>query len=190
MNRNHLTRAAAMVAATLAGLALVLVCLQTASAQAPAAGLSEPAAGQVWFVSTFPGDGLVGYWKFDQVFDSKTFNATPITVHTVLSGGSQITTSVPTTVTVPDFGALKLDGVNGAAVVTNSPGLDVSSGSFSLAVWARRASTGSYDAIYDTGTEANKWWIFIADSSKSNRFGFGVRGLPEVYSTRSITDTN
>ncbi len=58
--------------------------------------------------------------------------------------------------------------------------------------WVRRATTGTYNAIYDSGAQANKWWIFIADGTvgKDNKLGFGKRGIAEVYSTQSITDTN
>jgi predicted outer membrane repeat protein len=192
MNQNKSARARAVATATLAGLALFFICLRTVSAQAPQSGPTDTAAAQVWHVDNSPGEGLVGYWKFDQVFDGVTFNSVLLSNKSQLSAGSAITSAVATSVTVADTGALQLDGVNGMAVVSDAVQLDVPTNSFSVAAWARRGTTGTYDAIFDSGSETNKWWIFIADNSgtKANRFGFGVRGISETYSTRSITDTN
>ncbi len=190
MNHAQGVRWAALAAATLTGLGLFGLCLGTVQAQAAPATVASPSASQIWHVAATPGEGLAGYWKFDQVFDGVTFNSALLTNTTTLQNGAFITSAVPPTVTVPDFGAVQLNGVSHNAVVSDAAQLDVSPGSFSVAAWVRRATTGTYDAIYDSGSEANKWWVFIADSSKANRFGFGMRGITETYSTRSITDTN
>jgi len=188
MRPSRLARFVALAAAGLTGLGLCLTCLGTAQAgAAPAAG---PAAGQTWFVDNTPGEGLVGYWKFDQFSGSTTLNSAFLSDPTNLTSGASITTSVPVSVSIPNFGSVQLDGVNDAVVANDVPSLDVAPSTFSVAAWVRRTSTGAYHAIYDSGTETNKWWVFIADASKSNRFGFGVRGGAEVYSTRGITDTN
>jgi predicted outer membrane repeat protein len=181
-------RSVGLAGGILLGLSLALAVLGSASASAPAA----PAVGLIFRVNNALDDGLVGYWKFDQVSGTATINSAPLAFLTTLSNGASITTDVAPVVRIPDFGALHLDGVNHLAQVADDPALDVAPGSFSVAAWVRRATVNNYDAIYDSGTETNKWWVFIADGSagKVNRFGFGVRGLSEVYSTRSITDTN
>ncbi len=191
MNHNRWTRVASVAAATISGLGLLFLCLGTVTAQAPLAASSNAANAQMWHVAALPGEGLVGYWKFDQVWDGVTFNSAMLTNHSQLASGSFITTAVPPSVTVADAGALDLDGVSGMAVVSDAAQLDASPGSFSVAAWVRRATVNTYDAIYDSGTETGKWWIFISDGpGKGNRFGFGVRGVTEVYSTRSIAGTN
>ena len=191
MTHNKLARSLAVAAATLAGLGLLVLGFHTVSAQTPFAPPAGPAAAQTWHVNNTPGDGLVGYWKFDQVFDGASYNSALLSNTSVLSGGVSISTTVPPTVTAPDPGSLQLDGVNGLAVISDAASLDVAPSAFSLAAWVRRAAPGVYNAIYDSGTQSNKWWVFIADGSagKNNRFGFGVRGITETYSTRAITDT-
>src|ERR1700733_2128577 len=113
MGSNRLARLAALAAASLAGLGLCLWCLVGA---AQAHGPAGPAAATTWFVDNTPGDGLAGYWKFDQVFDGSTLNSVTLTDTTVLTNGAGITTSLATSVTIPNFGSLLLDGVNDAAV--------------------------------------------------------------------------
>src|SRR5947209_8008627 len=56
----------------------------------------------------------------------------------------------------------------------------------SVAAWVRRTITGTYDTIYDSGANNNKWWVFIADN---NKLGLGKRNVQEFYSTGVITDT-
>jgi len=61
MSPNRLERLAALATAGLIGLGLCLWCLGSAQAQ----GLASPAVSTTWFVANSPGEGLVGYWKFD-----------------------------------------------------------------------------------------------------------------------------
>src|SRR5713101_8784634 len=110
MHPNRLARLAAVAAAGLTGLGLCWWCLGSAQAQGSAAPPAGPAAGQTWFVDNTPGEGLVGYWKFDQVFDGNTFNSAFLSEVTTLNSGASITASVPTTVSIPNFGSLLLDG--------------------------------------------------------------------------------
>ncbi|MEP7356571.1 MAG: LamG domain-containing protein [Anaerolineales bacterium] len=201
MSLKRLARGAWLGVALALGLGLFFGCLQTVSAQEPAApgraparahslAASGPAGTATWFVDNSPGEGLVGYWKFDEISGTRTLNSAALTNPTTLANGAGITTVIPATLTVPNFDSLLLDGVNDHAVVSDTAALDVAPTAFSLAVWARRTTANTYDAIYDSGSQPNKWWVFIADSSKGNKFGFGQRGVAEVYSQRAITDTN
>jgi hypothetical protein len=180
-------RSAALAAATLLGLALLALCWQAAAAQAPAAP-----AGATWFVNNTPGDGLVGYWKFDQVTNTTTVNSALLTNAASLSNGATISFTNLPPLTIPNLRKLVLNGVNQFLQVPDAAQLDMAPDHFSLAVWARRTTTGTYDTLYDSGTEAGKWWVFIADGSagKLNHFGFGKRGAYERYSTAAITDAN
>src|SRR5262249_35640553 len=129
-------------------------------------------------------------WKLDQVFDHATYNSALISNSAVLSGGTSISITVPPTVTIPDIGALDLDGVNGTVVISDAAELDIPPTAFSLAVWVRRTntSTATFNAIYDSGTNTKKWWVFISDTSQGNKFGFGQRTVIDTFSTRAIND--
>ena len=184
---NGWQRSFALVTSIVLGLVMLLLCWQGAAAQAPAAP-----AGTVWFVNNQPGEGLAGYWKFDQVTNTTTVNSALLTNVATLANGASLSFTLLPPLGIPNLRKLSLNGTNQFLTVPDDPALDVAPDNFSLAVWARRTTTGTYDAIYDSGTETNKWWVFIADGSgiKANHFGFGVRGMTEVYSTASITDTN
>ena len=86
---------------------------------------------------------------------------------------------------IPNLRKLSLNGMNQYVAVPDDPALDVAPDHFSLTAWVRRTGTDKYDAIYDSGTQTGKWWVFIADASggKFDHFGFGKRGSYEVYST-------
>ncbi len=187
MTDNLWARGRAVAAATLSGLGLFFLCLGTVAAQGPAAAPVAPAAGQIWHVAAGTVEGLVGYWKLEQVFDGKTINSAQLSNQSVLSSGTSISSSVPPSVTVPDPGSLQLNGVNGLVVVSDSTQLDVAPAAFSVAAWVKRAANGAYHTIYDSGTETNKWWFFIG---ANNKIGFANRDVaPEFYSTASITDS-
>ena len=177
MSSNKLARGAWLLAAAAAGLGLALVCLDAVAAQAapPPPAAPSGSGDSIWFVDNSPGEGLVGYWKFDEVSGTHTLNSAALTNQTDLQNGASITESFPTTITVPDFDSVRLDGVNDHVTVSDTAQLDVAPNAFSLAVWAKRTTLGNYVAIYDSGTQPNKWWVFITDSGKGNKFGFGVR---------------
>ncbi|MEP7355812.1 MAG: LamG domain-containing protein, partial [Anaerolineales bacterium] len=195
-------RAAALAAAVGLGLALLALCWRGVAAQAPAAAQAAGAiqasaavqapAGAVWFVNNQPGEGLAGYWKFDQVTNTTTVNSIRLDQAATLFNGATISFALKPPLGIPNFDKLALDGVSQYAQVAADPALDVGASHFSLAVWARRTGTNNYDAIYDSGTQLGKWWVFIADGSagKLNRFGFGKRGSYELYSNHTITDTD
>jgi hypothetical protein len=188
MRSSKLVRGLWAVAAVAAGLALAALGLEAARAQAAPAdpGGSGPST---WYVDNSPGEGLVGYWKFDEISNTHTLNSAALANQTDLRNGAAITDDVPPAMSVPDFDSLLLDGANDHATISDTAALNVAPEAFSLAVWARRATTGTYDAVYDSGAQTNKWWVFIADGGKGNKFGFGVRDIAEFYSTRAITDT-
>jgi predicted outer membrane repeat protein len=193
MDRNRWGRTLAVAGSLLGGLATFFLCLGIVSAQAPDARPSAPAAGQTWFVAHTPGEGLVGYWKFDQVFDHKVFNSASAAIQTILTGGSSITTGVPLPFTqfgtFPDFGALELDGVNGEAVVTDNAALDVATNSFSVAAWVRRVYTGTHtaDLIYDSGTQTNHWYFGFLSNDKLT---FTTNGAVDYSSSFTVSDSN
>src|SRR5205085_10698085 len=113
--------------AVVGGLGLVLICLDAVAAHA------APAAPSTWFVDNSPGEGLVGYWKFDQVAVSRTLNYALLTNQADLQNGATITEAVPPTITVPDFDSLLLDGVNDHVTVSDTAALNVSPSAFSVA---------------------------------------------------------
>ncbi len=185
-----ITKRLAWVAASVAaGLGLVMICLDAVSAQVEDAG-ALPAALAVpatWFVDNSPGEGLVGYWKFDQVAVSRTLNSALLTNQTDLQNGATITESVPPSITVPNFSSLLLAGVNDRVTVSDTAALNVSPTSFSVAAWVRRSISGTADLIYDSGTQANHWYFgFLAD----NKLTFTTNGAVDYRSTHVVTDSN
>ena len=198
MDHKQWARASGLAVATLTGLVLALACLRVAAAQA--AGTGAPAAAQTWFVKSGTVEGLVGYWKLDQVFDQKTFNATPLTFQSILTGGASITIGVPNSLSVlggfPDFGALELNGVNGSVVVSDNLGLDVAPNSFTIAAWVRRVFTGTStaDLIYDSGTQTGHWYFgFLGAASgaaSQDHLALTVNGVKDYTSTLTVTDSN
>jgi hypothetical protein len=138
-------------------------------------------------VDNSPGEGLVGYWKFDQISGTRTLNSALLTNNTTLSNGASLANSVPAAMDIPDFSSLLLDGVNDAVVVDDAAQLDVSTTSFSVAAWVRRSSAGTSDTIYDSGTQANHWFFgFLAN----NKLTFTTNGAVDYSSTFTVTDTN
>ncbi len=189
MNRNRLARAMAANAAVLSGLALFFACLRAVSAQAQAAGITDQAVAQIWHVDNNPGEGLVGYWKFDQVSGTTTLNSAALNNPTTLVNGASLTTGVPASVTVPDFDALRLDGVNDAAQVADAAALDVPANAFSVAAWVRRVVTSTHtaDLIYDSGTQTGHWFFgFLAN----DKLSFTTNGLVDYSSPLTVTDSN
>ncbi len=157
----------------------------------PWAHASAAPTATIIFVNVIVNDGLVAHWKFDENGAVTALDFLKANPAALQDTASMSNASLPT-LTVPDPGSLALDGINDYAQI-NAPTSALSlTTSFTVAAWVRRATTGTYDAIYDSGTQANKWWIFIADGSagKVNHLGFGERGVAEVYSTASIVDTN
>ena len=106
MTHNHSVRGLAVAAATFTGLGLFFLCLSTVSAQGPGGAAAKPASGQTWHVAAGTVEGLVGYWKLDQVFDGKTIKSAQLSNQGVLSGGTSISSTVPPSVTVPDPGSV------------------------------------------------------------------------------------
>src|SRR5258708_26603964 len=91
-------RCLGLLSASLLGLALFLACWQSTAAQS-AVGISAPGAARpvavantIWHVNLFPGEGLMGYWKFDQVSGTATLNSARLGNATTLSTGASITT--------------------------------------------------------------------------------------------------
>ena len=189
------TRCLGLLSAGLLGLALFLACWQGAAAQA-AAEISPPgrarpaaAASVIWHVNLFPGEGLVGYWKFDQVSGTTTLNSARLGNATTLSTGASITTTfLAAAVTLPNFGALDVNGLSTAAVlVVNDAVLNVPTTTFSIAAWVRRRSTGTGDTIYDSGTQTNHWFFgLLAD----NRLTLSTNLAADYRSSFVITDTS
>ena len=189
-------RCLGLLSASLLGLALFFACWQGAAAQSPV-GISAPggarpaaAASTIWHVNLFPGEGLVGYWKFDQVSGTTTLNSARLGNAATLSTGASLTTAVlPPAVTLPNFGALDVNGSLPAAavLVVNDSVLNVPTTTFSLAAWVRRRSTGTGDTIYDSGTQTNHWFFgLLAD----NTLAFTTNLAADYRSTFVITDTN
>ncbi len=180
-------RGLSLAASTLLGLSLVFVCLRaaSASAQTPAA----PAADLIFRVNNNFKDGLAGYWKFDQVSGTTTINSLPLELLTTLSNGASLTTNVPPSLTVPNFDALQLDGVNDVAVVADDPALDVPTTTFSIAAWVRRVVTGTStaDLIYDSGTQPGHWFFGFLSN---NKLTFTTNGLVDYSSPFTVTDGN
>jgi hypothetical protein len=176
-------RSAALAAAVLIGLALLALGWRAAAAQAPAAP-----AGTIWFVNNTPGEGLVGYWKFDQVTNTTTVNSALLTNAASLANGASISfTSLPP-LGIPNFRKLVLNGTNQYLVVPDAPQLDVAPDHFSLAAWVRRTTVGTSDLIYDSGENLHHWYFgFLASDSKLT---FSLNGLADVRSNHVVTDAN
>ncbi len=167
-------------------LMLVVVFFSTQMGVTPARAL-----GAQIFVNDDVNDGLAAHWKFDEAGSTTALDFLGANPAALQDTASQSNASLPA-LAVPNPASLALDGINDYAQI-NAPSAALAlSTSFSLTAWVRRTTTGTYDAIYNSGTQANKWWVFIADNSgtKNNALGFGIRGVLEVYSTQSITDTN
>jgi predicted outer membrane repeat protein len=150
----------------------------------------RPTSGATIFVDDTINDGLIAHWKFDEV-NSATARDFVGTAHGALQNGASLIGTPLPPMTVANAGSLSLDGFDDRVAISDTAALDLTA-SFSVAAWVKRSSTGTYDAIYDSGEQANTWWMFIADGSpgKDNQPGFGERGIAEVYAARSITDTN
>ncbi len=136
-------------------------------------------------------DGLAAHWKFDELGSATALDFLGANPAALQDTASLSSASLPA-LAIPNSGSLALDGINDYAQI-NAPSAALAlSTSFSLTAWVRRTTSGTYDTIYDSGTQANKWWVFIADNSvgKNNALGFGRRGVLEVYSTQSIADAN
>ncbi len=169
--------------------------LQTAAPGGSARAQAEQPQNGVKFVKRDVAEGLVAYWQFDDnqndslARDSSLIGANDAS----LVNGAAFSASIPPAMTRFDPGSLGLDGSNDRATLLDSPALNLAT-SFSLAVWVKRLTTGSYHAIYDSGEQSNEWWVFIAGATSGgandNRPGFGERGIAEVYSTAAIVDTS
>ena len=139
MNKNRLVRGLAVAAATLTGLGLFFLCLSTVSAQAPGSAPVEPATAQIWHVDNSPGEGLVGYWKFDQVTNSTTINSALLTNTATFSNGVALSAiALPPLLGIPNFSKLSLNGTNQFLLVPDAAQLDVAPDHFSVAAWVRR----------------------------------------------------
>jgi hypothetical protein len=155
--------------------------LTRAQAQAPTAAIR--------YVDDSVNDGLAAHWKFDEA-GATTAVEFIVGANGVLTNGAIISSGpIPPGLHFFDMGVLNLDGVDDRVDIADNAALNLAT-NFSLAAWVKRSSSGSYDAIYDSGEQANQWWIFIADATKNNLLGFGERGIAEIYSTQQITDTN
>ena len=152
-----------------------------AQVQAPTAAIR--------FVDDSVNDGLAAHWKLDEAGVITAVEFISKANGTLINGANMFFGPLPPGVHFSDLGILNLDGVNDQVDIADNATLDLST-NFSLAAWVKRNSSGSYDAIYDSGEQANEWWIFIADNVQNNRLGFGERGIAEIYSTQQITDTN
>lgn len=168
-----------------AGLTALLVAAKSWATSPRAAG-----AVSVLFADAGRTDGQVAYWQFDERTGISTADFAAIGFTATLTNGATFSPTVPSAITRFDPSSLFLDGVNDRVDIDDNTAPDLAS-SFSLAAWIRRTTTGSYDAIYDSGTNANKWWVFIADGSvgKDNKVGLGKRGIAEFYSSAAIVDT-
>ena len=157
---------------------------------APPALSLAPTSGATIFVNETVNDGLIAHWKFDAV-GAATARDFIGTAHGTLQNGASLSGAPLPPMTVANAGSLALDGVNDQVAISDTAALDLAT-SFSVAAWVKRGSIDTYDAIYDSGEQANTWWVFIADGStgKDNQPGFGERGLAEVYATQALTDTN
>ncbi len=175
-----------------APLGLAVLALFAGQALLASAQANTPAA-TTWFVDDSINDGLVAHWKFDESGAATALELVNA-AHGTLSNGAAITAtpSLPA-VNFPDLASLALDGTDDRVEVADDAALNPAT-SFSLAAWVRRQDAAlAYLGIYDSGEQANEWWLFIAGSTaggaNNNRFGFGERGVAEVYSAQTIVDT-
>jgi predicted outer membrane repeat protein len=181
-------RSLSLAGSLLLGLGLSVACLAGASASvAAAAPPRAPVSANIWRVNNSFDDGLAGYWKFDQVSGTATLSSAPLKFLTTLNNGASLTTTVPPSLTVPNFEALHLDGVNDVATVADDPALDVSTNAFSLAAWVRRATSGTAALIYDSGTQTQHWYFGFLDN---NKLTFTTNGQTDVSSPFTVTDHN
>ncbi len=156
---------------------------------------AQPARAQdTIFVDDSVNDGLVAHWKFDEP-GITTARAYVGPVNGSLENGATMTAGpIPPAANFVDPGVLLLDGSNDRVLVADNTALNSLATSFTVAAWVRRDVTGAFHGIFDSGEQANEWWIFLAGptsgGANDNRLGFGERGVVEVYSTRAITDTN
>ncbi|MFN8534988.1 MAG: LamG domain-containing protein [Dehalococcoidia bacterium] len=146
----------------------------------------------IWYVDQDVDDGIVAYWKFDEM-DATSARDFIGTATATFTSTTLITSNTVYPLQVPNPAYLLLDGSPSEyAVVTSTAAFSPLSTSFTVAAWVRRLSTGVYHSIFDSGNQANEWWFFIADGGvgKDNKLGFGERGLIEVYSSAAILDSS
>ena len=94
--RDWVRRGASLAAGLLFGLGFALVCLGSAWAASPLRPTaSVSATGQIWHVNNAFDDGLVGYWKFDQLSGTATINSAPLGFLTTVSNGASVSASPP-----------------------------------------------------------------------------------------------
>jgi predicted outer membrane repeat protein len=137
-------------------------------------------------------EGVVAYFKFDEGSGTVTrsFPNTTVVTASLQSGASFTGAALPPGFTQPNFATVLLDGSNDFVNINDQPGFALTD-NFTIAAWIRRDRTSvAYDAIYDSGTQANTWWVFIAGATSGgtndNRLGFGIRNVQEFYGNTSI----
>ena len=159
--------------------------------------LNQAHAQAIWHVDDTAADGLAAHWKFDHAPGavSTTLDFAGTAHGTALNGAAPVTTTLAPLL-APNPTSFAFDGIDSRVEITDNAVLNLAT-SFTVAGWARRTSTNnaSFLAIYDSGEQANEWWVFIADGSgnpnANDRIGFGERGVADVFSDdANFADTN
>ena len=112
-------------------------------------------------------DGLVVHFKFDEA-------ASPIrdtitrTLTAALPAGVVLAATVPPAISVPNPGALSLNGTNGVTVTASAAtgALDQVANSLTLAAWVRRPVTGTEVTIFQNGVGAQSWFVAITGDNR------------------------
>ena len=140
-------------------------------------------------------DGLVVHYPFDEPGVSFARPATGSQTATMGDNADMAFGPVPGSlfesfVDFADTGVLRLDGDDDRAEIPDIAAMNVIT-NFTVALWAKRDITNTYDALYSSGDQPGQFWFFIGGGgSVFNRFGVGRRGVLEVKNTVGISDTN
>jgi hypothetical protein len=119
-----------------------------------------PEATAAGLVRTSNNLGLVGYWSFDDATGTKA---------TDFSGRGN--TGTLTSMEPSDWmsgkrgSALTFDGVDEYVSVTDAAVLNVDS-NFSLTAWVKLSTSGQDNAVYDSGTQSQRWLVQIESGGK------------------------
>jgi hypothetical protein len=132
------------------------------------------------------GQGLVGYWKFDE---GKTRNTADSSGNG--NSGSLQGSGGPTWITGVLSNALRFDGVDEYVNVPNSPVFGIT-GDITIAAWIRREALLSYDGIVAKTDGAAVWDydFYFSEGDNRLRLWSDVGSPTPVLSSREVADTN
>jgi hypothetical protein len=131
-----------------------------ADAGEPDAGpLADPIAGIF-------GDGVVGYWSFNEDNDGGVTDYSKNELDGVAFGETDGGTAGPQTVIGSFFRGARFDGVDHHYLVADDPALDFGSGGFSLEAWVRTSNTCDTEWAYVSRWSPGMLWFLSCWASQ------------------------